>query len=318
MNTQLGTLLKLQCAIHGAQQVQLCSKADLMWRLIVPEAAQEFWPESLRWDVIAASQSAARHRLLSRAALDLSTSQDSSDSSSSIFSSLWSSFSASGSGGASSSAWPRQYSAVYDIYLADDTSTSTTAIASSTTTSSTTATTSTSTDKVLITESELAACLLHVNPLEAKPESPSLHPRTLLRFRTAATSDVIGTNKLLRHALTLTRGRRIAVEATPDRMMAIARLADSALLSPRVYPHLRLIVHRGQEIPSRMQLVMALGELASLEGITVGVELCVERPWPDLAPIFDCLTRHNRMIRLIVVTLQRTPQQMMKAATVVR
>lgn len=323
-NSHSGAWLHSHCATHGPAAVQLCSKADLFWHWVAPEAMEDHLPAIERWGACAADPALARRRLLARAgssgAAALNASTNSLSASSSLFGSLWSSTAA------TPDTPTRIYPAVYDIYLAAAASASASASASisapasaASGSSSAAPATSASLDSgvALISEGELSTRLDHVNPLEATDQAPTAHFRTLLRFRTPASSDIAGLNRLLQHGLFLTRGRRVVVEGTPERIAALTRLPDSAMLSPRVYPQLHLLVHRGRELPARMELVAALGELASLEDIAVATELCVERPWPDLGPLFDSLLRHQKMVRLIVVTLQRSPQQIMRAAATV-
>ena len=168
----------------------------------------------------------------------------------------------------------------------------------------------------LVTPEALAAHLRRINPEEASKDGKR---RTLLRLRAPLyAGELEALNALLKHALEATRGRRLCLELSPERHAAIARLPDAVLLSPRVYPHVRGFVKRGQELSARMEFVSAMGELASFEDISVAAELCVEKPWPNLEPLFDSLLRHKTMVRLVVVTLGRAAQQVLRASSPVR
>lgn len=278
MHQSHGAVLQATCPTHGLQTVQLCGVPGLAWRLAAPVAAAT--PDSSH-DLTRAEAHQRLGVVAGAAANALHASRAVSAAAPTVGTAV--------SAAAGGFPWP----AVHDIALHG-------------------------TDRGLLSEGALADSLDIINPTEGRGSgsaSGASLTRTLLRLRAAAGGDVVALNVLLRHALLLTRGKRLAVELAGERMAALARLPDTALLSPRVYPQLRLLVRRGHELAARTELVAALGELASFEDIAVAAELCVEKPWPDLTPLFDSLLRHKRMVRVIFVTLVRSAQQVMRAAS---
>lgn len=44
------------------------------------------------------------------------------------------------------------------------------------------------------------------------------------------------------------------------------------------------------------------------------MNLCLERPFPDLTVVLDLLRRHRRIVRVIQLTVTRTPAEVVKGA----
>jgi hypothetical protein len=271
----LGAVQRATCPHHGEQALQLAASPALAWRLMEPTIAGINAQTAQDTYALAPALPRAARRLARLCALSSAAARRGP--------------SGGGDGppedGPAASAWP----AVHDVSVVTP-------------------------SRQLLTEAQLEAHLDRVNPKEAAMKDGG--QRTLLRLRAPLfAGDIASLNALLKHALAVTRGRRLCLELAPERHAAIAQLPDSVLLSPRVYPHVRGYVKRGRELNARMELVAAMGELASFEGISVAAELCVERPWPDLEPLFDSLLRRKMMVRLIVVTLGRPVQQVMRASS---
>merc|ERR1719326_912974 len=108
--------------------------------------------------------------------------------------------------------------------------------------------------------------------------------------------DFASVNEAMKVALPLTRGHRVVLELNAACMTEVAALPDSCLLVPRVYPLINITIPANKVEECRLQLVVALGEIAAYHDINVAVDMCIAHPFPDLSSCFDSL-RSKRMVR---------------------
>jgi hypothetical protein len=137
--------------------------------------------------------------------------------------------------------------------------------------------------------------------------------RAILRVQGKLASDVQQLNAKVLTAAAVSKTIVIA-EMSHDRLIQLAALPDSCVLSRRVLPAVRYFLQRGEEKKCHQDLVATIAELSSFSEVQLYVTLCVERPFPDLTWTLRMLRRHCEMVRFISVSLSRPREQVQNSA----
>ena len=104
----------------------------------------------------------------------------------------------------------------------------------------------------------------------------------------------------------------VLVESSHDRLIALAGLADSCLLSPSLYPSVRYFVPAGGEIACRTELLELFDALKAYPDMRCIVNLSVEPPLPNLTSVLLMMRTKPKLISTIVLSSERAPQELVR------
>jgi hypothetical protein len=106
----------------------------------------------------------------------------------------------------------------------------------------------------------------------------------------------------------------ILVELPFDRLIDVCLLEDSALVKGRLYPCVRYFLKHGEEnmfVEEMNQLVQALNVFKDIQ-LTMVISL--DMPYASLKEVFEFLVSHNKLIRCIIISPQRSLQTILSNA----
>ena len=98
-----------------------------------------------------------------------------------------------------------------------------------------------------------------------------------------------------------------------ERLHLIGRQPNSVLYKGNVYPSVKYFVRAGDEAQCEQELGFLLSSLRDFTDIHLVVTLLIERPFPRLDSILQFLRRQTGFVRFIVLSLQRSPGELIKS-----
>jgi len=103
------------------------------------------------------------------------------------------------------------------------------------------------------------------------------------------------------------------LEASVERMYHIAAYHDSCLKKRQVYPFIKYFLVKGNESDFLSEMNMLLESLKRFKGLQVVVSIGIEPPFPNLSEVFVLFKRETKMIRSIIISLERSSKKLLKS-----
>lgn len=106
----------------------------------------------------------------------------------------------------------------------------------------------------------------------------------------------------------LRKGSVIVANMPVDRLLDLCELEDTALLRGRVFPAVKYYLAPGEESRCSEELKELMGAVRDIEGIRVVLDVVLEKPYPDLGPLFRFFFQHRGTVPLLTLTVGRSPR----------
>lgn len=123
-------------------------------------------------------------------------------------------------------------------------------------------------------------------------------------------ADIHVLNEKVKYVESLIAGSTLILEASYERLCLLCELEDSVFLRPSVFPSLKYYLREGDEERCKNELLNLFQYLKSFSGIQLMVTFCVSKPFPNLQQILSFVRQEIGFIRLIVISMERSPKTM--------
>ncbi|GAM29321.1 hypothetical protein SAMD00019534_124970 [Acytostelium subglobosum LB1] len=144
----------------------------------------------------------------------------------------------------------------------------------------------------------------------------SLYPKNRkfsLKVMAKGSNDVQTINNKVIYIASLLKGYPILVEVTVERLNMIGNLANSCFLLGKVYPALKYFLKQGDEELFIKDMHRLLAILGQYNGIQAVITVALERKFANLHSILELLRSKNEVIRIIILSLERPPKEIVSS-----
>lgn len=136
----------------------------------------------------------------------------------------------------------------------------------------------------------------------------------LLRICGNLVNDIETLNQKILYAYNCLNGSYpILVQLSFERLILLSRLSNTAFLQPKIFPSLKMYLRKGDERQCMDDIDQVLLSMKEFVGIKVIITLSIEYPFPSLSEILANLRKHSGFVKLIEITLERSPSKIVES-----
>eukprot|EP01114_Cavostelium_apophysatum_P006730 TRINITY_DN18172_c0_g1_i1.p1 TRINITY_DN18172_c0_g1~~TRINITY_DN18172_c0_g1_i1.p1 ORF type:complete len:331 (-),score=47.96 TRINITY_DN18172_c0_g1_i1:458-1378(-) len=143
----------------------------------------------------------------------------------------------------------------------------------------------------------------------------SLYPpnrQFVLKILGKLAMDIAQLNSKVQFVESVLQGSVVILETSYERLSLLCKEQNSCFLKPSIFPALKYYLRQGDEDQCKQELLTLFSYLKAFSGIQLMVTLCLSRPYPSLNDLLRFIREQHGFIRLVVISMERSPKEIVE------